>query len=114
MKFSSRKVDGVIVFDLHGGLEGGPDSFKIRDAIKEKIEEGARKFILNLDKVSFVNSTGIGIITAVYTSIKNADGQMKISNANEKISRVMMVTKLLDVFDSYYHEQDAVKAFRDG
>lgn len=111
MKFNSRKVDDVYVFDLSGSLEGGPDSFKIRDAVKEVIDKGGRKFLLNLDKVNFVNSTGVGIITAVYTSIANADGKMKISNANEKISRVMMVTRLLDVFESYYHEQDAIKAF---
>lgn len=111
MKFSFRKVDDIFVFELHGSLEGGPDSHKIRDAVKEKIDKGGKKFLLNLDKVTFVNSTGVGIVTAVYTSITNAGGKMKISNANEKVSRVMMVTKLLDVFESYYHEQDAIKAF---
>jgi anti-sigma B factor antagonist len=111
MKFSVRTVEKTVVFDLKGGLEGGPESVKVRDAVLERLEKGERKFILNLDKVAFVNSTGIGIITAIYTSITNAGGRMKISNANEKVSRVMMVTRLLGVFDSYYHENDALKAF---
>lgn len=112
MKFSSRKSYDIIIFDLSGALEGGPDSFKIRDAVKEQLEAGNKHVLLNLDKVNFVNSTGIGIITAVYTSIKNAGGDMKLCNANDKISRVMMVTRLLDVFDSYYSEEDAIKAFQ--
>ena len=112
MKFKARKVQDVIVFDLKGGLEGGPDSYQIKDAVHEKLEEGERKFLLNMDKVTFVNSTGIGIVAAVFTSIKNAGGEMKISNTNEKVSRVMMITKLLTVFDSYYKEEEALQAFQ--
>ncbi|MBU1700848.1 MAG: STAS domain-containing protein [Candidatus Eisenbacteria bacterium] len=114
MKFSSRKVDDVLVFDLKGPLEGGEESYKIKDVIKGELDGGAKKILLNMDKVSFVNSTGIGIITAAFVSIQNAGAQMKIANANEKISRVMMVTKLLEVFDSYYEEDEALKAFRGG
>jgi len=47
----------------------------------------------------------------LYTSIKNAEGQMKLCNANKKVSRVMMITKLLEVFDSYYEEREALDAF---
>ncbi len=112
MKFGARKEGDVVVYDLTGNLEGGPDSFKIKEAIAEQIEKGERKFLLNMDRVGFVNSTGIGIVAAAYTSITNADGTMKICNANEKVSRVMMVTKLLQVFDSYYKEEEALGAFR--
>jgi len=114
MKFKARKVQDVIVFDLKGGLEGGPDSYQIKGAVHEKLEEGERKVLLNMDKVTFVNSTGIGIIATVFTSIKNAGGEMKISNTNEKVSRVMMITKLLTVFDSHYKEEEAIEAFRSG
>ena len=111
MKFSSRQVDQVTVFDLKGGLEGGQDSYKIKEVVTDMLEQGQRKFLLNLDKVDYVNSTGIGIIASVFSSISNADGVMKICNANDKVSRVMMVTKLLEVFDSYHEEEEALKAF---
>jgi anti-anti-sigma factor len=65
-----------------------------------------------MDGVGFVNSTGIGIITSVYSSITGAGGNLKICNANAKVSKVMMITKLLEVFDSYYAEEDALRAFR--
>lgn len=114
MRIKPRKAEDVTVFDLKGDLEGGPDSYALKEAVKEKLAEGERKFLLNMDKVNFVNSTGIGIVATVYTSIANAGGNMKICNANEKVSRVMMVTKLLTVFDSYYQEEEALKAFRSG
>jgi anti-sigma B factor antagonist len=112
MKFSSRREGEVVVFDLQGGLEGGPDSYQIKQAVTDMLADGNRKFLLNLDDVDFVNSTGIGIIASVFSSISNADGVMKICNANEKVSRVMMITKLLEVFDSYRLEEEALKAFQ--
>ena len=114
MKFAVRREGDVVVFDLAGAIEGGPESFKIRDTVKDELAKGERKFLLNMDKVGWANSTGIGIITMVYTSIKNAGGMMKISNSNEKVSRVMIITKLLEVFDSYYKEEEALAAFRAG
>ncbi len=111
MQFSSRKVGDVLVIDLKGNLEGGPEFLKIKDAIKEKLDAGERKILFNMDGVGFCNSTGVGIIVTLYTSIKNAEGQMKLCNANKKVSRVMMITKLLEVFDSYYEEREALDAF---
>ena len=111
MKYTPRKVGDVTVIDLKGSLEGAPENFAIKDTIKELLDGGERKFLLNMDKVTWANSTGIGIMTMVYTSIKSAGGEMKICNANEKISRVMIITKLLEVFDSYYQEEEALAAF---
>jgi len=114
MKFKTRKTSDVVVYDLKGGLEGGPDTYAIKDHVKGLIDEGERKFLINMDKVDYVNSTGIGIITGIYSSITNNGGKLKICNANSKVSRVMMITKLLEIFDSYYEEDDALKAFGEG
>ena len=114
MKFSSRRDGEVVIFDLTGGLEGGQDSFEIKQAVSDLLEKGDKKFLLNLDRVDFVNSTGIGIIASVFSSISNANGAMKICNANDKVSRVMMVTKLLEVFDSYHKEDEALQSFQTG
>ena len=111
MKISKRNDGDVVIYDLKGGLEGGPETYAIKDKIKADLEEGKRKFLLNLNDVDFVNSTGIGIITSVYSSISGAEGVMKICNANSKVSKIMLVTKLLDVFDSYYDEGEAIQAF---
>lgn len=111
MKFSTRKTGSVVVFDLKGSLEGGPDSYSIRDEVKTHLEKGDRQFLFNMDGVGFVNSTGIGIMTSVYSTITTSGGQMKLCNANSKVSKIMMVTKLLEVFDSYYDEGEALRAF---
>ena len=78
MKFSSRQEGEVAVFDLKGGLEGGPDTYAIKGVVSEMLGEGHTKFLLNLENVDFINSTGIGSIDGVDSSISNSGGQMKI------------------------------------
>ena len=112
MKYGSRKEGDVLVFDLQGDLVGGPDTYGIKTAVKEQLDRGERKVLLNLNGVGYVNSSGVGIIVSVYSSIKAAGGGMKLSNANDKVSRLMMVTKLLEVFDSYHTEAEALGAFQ--
>ncbi len=111
MRFSTRQAGDVRVFDLKGDLEGGPEFVQIKDELAKHLDAGERKFLLNMDDIGFCNSTGIGIVVTLFTSITNAGGKMKISNVNKKVSRVMMITKLLEVFDSYYEESEALEAF---
>jgi anti-sigma B factor antagonist len=112
VKWSVRTAGDVVVFDLKGALEGAHDAYQIKEAIREKIQAGNRKFLINLDQVDFMNSTGIGIIAQVFHAISSSGGKMKISNANDKVSRVMTVTKLLEVFDAYRNEADALASFQ--
>ena len=113
MKFKSREAGDVLIFDLKGRPgRCGPDTYKIKEEVSNLLAKGHRKFLLNLDNVGYVNSTGIGIIASVFQSIGEAKGSMKICNANEKVSRVMMITKLLEVFDSYSQEKEALAAFQ--
>lgn len=114
MRYSTRQEGDVRVFDFKGNLEGGPEFVKLKEVLGGFLEAGERKFLLNMDGVGFCNSTGIGIVVTLFTSITNAGGKMKISNTNQKVSRVMMITKLLEVFDSYYQEKEALEAFAKG
>jgi anti-sigma B factor antagonist len=112
MKWNMRRIEDVVVFDLKGPLEGAADSYRIKDEIKARLNEGSSKFLLNMAGVDFVNSTGVGIIASAYSTITSNDGVMKICGANSKVSKIFMITKLLEIFDSYYDEDDALKSFR--
>ena len=114
MKLGIRHVADVVVLDFKGDLVGGPDALRVQETVTGLLAEGRRKFLLNLDKVDFVNSSGVGIVVAAFTAIKNGGGAMKLCNANDKVSRIMVITKLLEVFDSYYKEAEALEAFKTG
>ncbi len=113
MKIKERMNGDVCVLEISGKVQGGPDDDIFRQTVQRLVEEGKKKVILDLSDVPWMNSTGVGIIVSGFTTITNAGGQVKLLNVKERVKSILMVTRLLSVFESYYHEEDAVKSFKD-
>ncbi len=112
MKISERMNGEVVVLELSGDIQGGPDSDLFRSKIAELIEKDSKNVVLDLSGVPWMNSTGVGIIVSGFTSLGNAGGAMKLLNLKERVKSILMVTKLLSVFESYYTEEEAVASFK--
>jgi anti-sigma B factor antagonist len=111
LKMRTRDVKGVMVIDLTGRLVMGDACAAIRDEIRDAMGQGSRKILLNLAEVSYIDSAGLGELTAAYTSVKNRDGQLKLLNLTKRVHDLMQITKLYTVFDVYDDENRAVAAF---
>ncbi len=113
MKIKIRKTDTVAILDLSGKLMGGPDADVFKDTIKQLIEEGYKRVIVNLEHVPWVNSTGLGILIAGYTTLKREGGALKLIHVTDRIESILMITKLGTIFESYSEEQQAMDSFGD-
>lgn len=113
LKISHRSVaDGAVtVLDLSGKITIGEGSVQLREAVKTLLESGNKKILLNLGDVSYVDSSGIGELVSSFTTVKNQQGQLKLLNLTKKIQDLLMITKLLTVFDTYDNEDTAVASF---
>jgi anti-sigma B factor antagonist len=112
VKIKRRQEGDVVVLEVSGKVMGGPDSDKFREIITGLIEEGVKKVLVDLSSVPWMNSSGVGILISAYTSMRNADASVKFLNINERVKSILMVTKLLTVFESYYSEADALASFK--
>lgn len=112
MKIKRREEGDVIVLEVSGKVMGGPDSEKFREVIAGLIDEGTKKVLVDLSSVPWMNSSGVGILISAYTSLRNAGAGVKFLNINERVKSILMVTKLLTVFESYYNEADALASFK--
>lgn len=101
----------VAVVHVGGKLMGGPESEELRSEIKGLIDQGVRKFVINLRDVPWINSTGLGAIMAAYTSIQRAEGALRLCHVSDRIQSLFMVTKLLTIFDTLPSEDEAVASF---
>ena len=90
----------------------GEGSISLRNAIRGLAEGGKKKILLNLAGVKNVDSSGIGELIANYTSITRDGGQLKLLSLTEKIRDLLVITKLLTVFDSYESEPEALSSFK--
>jgi anti-sigma B factor antagonist len=111
LKISHRSVGDVTVIDLGGKITIGEGSVQLREAVKTLLESGNKKILLNLGDVSYVDSSGIGELVNSFTIVKNQQGQLKLLNLTKKIQDLLMITKLLTVFDTYDNEDTAVASF---
>lgn len=111
MKIKERQRDGVMILELSGKIMGGPDAERFSSTLKSLIHEGVRHVVVDLKEVTWVNSTGLGILISGYTTMKRNNGEMKLLNVSERIDSIFMVTKLYSVFESYKDEDEAVASF---
>ncbi|HOD65277.1 MAG TPA: STAS domain-containing protein [candidate division Zixibacteria bacterium] len=112
MKMTDREQDGVVVLEPKGKIMGGPDASLLHDKLHDIIERGRRQVVIDLGKVDWMNSTGLGILISSYTTLRNHQGELKLANVTDKIQSLLTITKLVTVFDAYDSVDDAVRSFR--
>jgi anti-sigma B factor antagonist len=107
-----RQAGDVTILDLNGSVRMGEGAVSLRNAIRGLVDQGNKKILLNLAAVKNIDSSGIGELIANYTTISRDGGQLKLLNLTEKIQNLLVITKLLTVFDSYDNEADALNSFK--
>lgn len=90
---------------------GGPDTVALNEQLHKLIDEGKKNVVVDLGKVNFMNSSGLGMLIGGYTTMKNAGGDLRICNATDKIESLLMITKLITVFQHFKSLDEAVKSF---
>ncbi len=111
MKFSSRQVANVVVIDIEGKILLGDGDVEIKQAVDEHLAQGRKKIILNLAKVPYIDSAGLGEIIRCYTAIRKSGGDLKLLAPNQRLIDLLGVTKLVNVFDWFGDESSALSSF---
>ncbi len=111
MTITTREVSHVTIVDIDGRITLGDELGELRDTIRELVAAGKKKIILNLAKVDYIDSSGVGELVGSYTTVRNEGGELKLMNLTQKVHDVLNVTKLYTVFDIKDDEFTAVKSF---
>ena len=112
LDLKERQAGDVTILDLTGAVRMGEGSVALRDAIRGLADGGKKKLLLNLAGVKYMDSSGIGELIANYTTVKRQGGQLKLLNLTDRIQNLLVITKLLTVFDAYENEAEALKSFQ--
>ncbi len=111
MQIEERVVDDVTILDLKGKMTLGEGDELLTDKIASMVSQGQKKIHLNLEAVPYIDSAGLGEIVRTYTSISRQGGRLKLLNVSKRIQDLLVITKLITIFDSYDGEAEAVKSF---
>jgi len=112
LSIKDREVGDVTILDLSGKITIGEGSVQLREAVRRLLDDGKKKILLNLGEVAYVDSSGIGELVSSYTTTNNQSGQLKLLNLTKKIQDLLMITKLLTVFETFDSEASALQSFK--
>lgn len=111
MKITERRVGEVVILDLEGKITIGKGDVAVRDAVTTALSAGSKKLILNMEKVTTIDSAGVGELVSAYTTVTNRGGRLRLLNLPSKVSDILQITQLITVFDVLDDEDEAVASF---
>jgi len=111
MKIKVSEKYGAVVVELKGNVMGGPEAQEFSDMLHKFLDEGKKNVVIDLAGVKFMNSSGLGMLISGFTTIKNGGGALKLANATEKINSLLVITKLITIFENFDSVEEAVKSF---
>jgi anti-sigma B factor antagonist len=111
MKFSTRKIGDVIIIDVEGKILLGQGDVEIKHTVDDLLKKGKKNILLNLSKVPYLDSAGLGEIIRCFTTLRKNGGNFKLLSPNRRIIDLLTITNLLNVFDWYDDEPSALTSF---
>ena len=112
MQTSTRQVDGVTIVDLSGRITLGEGNVILQNTVRDLVDKGNKKILLNLGNVNYIDSSGIGALVRTHTTIRSQGGELKLVNPSKRIRDLLQITKLYSLFDVKDDETTALGSFQ--
>lgn len=106
------RENGVILLTLKGSFVGGDETDELRDTIKNLIDTGNTKLIIDLGGVLYLNSTALGVLISAHANYTKRGGVIKLCQLNKNLENLFVITKLSLVFDAYHTVEEAFASFK--
>lgn len=102
--------EGIVILELHGRITS-KEAAELREVVNQCLEQAQNRIVLDLSKVDYIDSTGLGGMVICFTSTKKKGGALKLVNLNRRNIELLVLTKLHTIFEVFGEVQDAVNSF---
>jgi anti-sigma B factor antagonist len=111
MKIKHEEHGDIIVLSIIGNITIGEGDIILRQEVGKALDDGFLKIVLDMNKVKYMDSSGVGEMVAAFTTVKNKNGELKLVNLNSKILDLLQITALVTVFAIYDTKKEALESF---
>jgi len=113
VSIETRRTDSdIAVIDVAGRLSAGETGLKFRGEFQRFVADGVKDFVVNLARVSYIDSSGLGELITSHNSLRNSGGAVKLLNPPRRIRDLLQMTRLLGVFEIFEDETAALQSFK--
>ncbi len=110
MDIDVEKRDGAVVVELTGEIVSRTEQATISELISNTLAEGERTIILDLSGVPYISSLGIAVLVTTCVKVDREGGELRLVNPRPRVSKVLEMTKVTDIFKAYTSVEEAVAA----
>jgi len=111
MQTTARHIGDISVLDVQGRITVGEGNIMLREVVTNLLEKGNKRILLNLRKVGYIDSAGLGELVRTHISLQRQGGKLKMVNLDQKVQDLLKATSLHRVFDVYQDEASAIQSF---
>jgi anti-sigma B factor antagonist len=111
MILKSETQKDTYVIHVAGNLSGYSETEQLHSEVKNCLAKITNKIVVNLGEVHWMGSVGLGVLICCLTSVRDADGDLRLTGINEKVKDLLEITKLNGIFQIFNSVQDAVNSF---
>lgn len=112
MTFKSAENNGVLVLSLDGNLIGEEVGSGLLDSANDAINAGIVLCAIDIERVKYINSGGIGVLITLLTKFRNQEGEVVIVNPSEHVKKLLIITKLTAIFKIADSVEEAVQILK--
>ena len=112
MKVKEFEKDGVTVLEPKGKLMGGSDTGEIDEKLYSLLGRGSKNVVIDLGQTDWINSSGLSILIHHWKKYNDAGGYLRLANLTQKIEKILVISKLTSVFETYETLDDAIASFK--
>jgi anti-sigma B factor antagonist len=112
MELAERRIGDIVVVSLGGTLTSS-DAAELREAMTRVLDRGARKAILDLEQLQYLDSLGLGELVVCQLRAIRSGTRLRVANANARLQDLLLVTRLITVFDAFGSLAAALESFDD-
>lgn len=109
MKVSVSERDGVSIVTISGKMMGGPDTGELDEKLYALLGKANKNAIVDLAGCEWINSSGLSILIHHYKKFKEAGGELRLANLTDKIERIMVISRLTEVFTVYDSLEEGIQ-----
>ena len=112
MNIEEREIGDVMVLSVVGDITmNGTEATQVADKVRSGLHEGHDRFVLDLGHVRYVDSFGLGELVQAFAAVRNRGGSIKLLNVTRRLNDLLVLTRLLTVFDCFDQEAEALASF---
>lgn len=112
MAIKERMEDDIAILVISGKLMGGSETKEISEKVESLLNDGISKIVMDLAKVKWMNSTGLGALIESRRIITEKEGVLKLASVAEKIKSLLIITQILNLFQTYETPERAIASFK--